>query len=108
MAGSSAQMTMTDPVFNVKVGGNVSGLGKKQHDEFVMGSGELSDYEFENGLLRPILKNVARFSDPGSIAFVFMDWRGNRILQDAAEGVFHELKNLIIWAKDKRGDGLIL
>lgn len=38
---------LTDPPYNVPIKGNVSGLGKKVHDEFVMASGELSAEEFQ-------------------------------------------------------------
>jgi DNA modification methylase len=34
-----------------------------------------------------------------------MDWRHMREMLDAAEGVFAELKNLIVWAKDNGGMG---
>ncbi len=103
--GLLAQLIFTDPVYNVKVAGNVSGLGKVKHGEFVQGSGELSDAEFEIQLLRPAFRNIARNSSPGAIAFLCMDWRGGRILQNAADGVFHELKNMIVWVKPNAGMG---
>ena len=35
-----AQMVFTDPPYNVPVNGHICGLGKVQHDEFVMASGK--------------------------------------------------------------------
>ena len=42
LGSEQARMVLTDSPYNVKIGGNVSGLGKKTHREFVQGSGELS------------------------------------------------------------------
>jgi DNA modification methylase len=105
MAGELAELVFTDPPYNVRISGNVSGLGKVQHGEFVVGSGELSDSEFSMQLLRPTLRNVARHCRGGAVGFVCMDWRGAPKLLDAAEGVFSELKNLIVWVKTNAGMG---
>ena len=40
LEGMLATAILTDPPYNVKIGGNVSGLGKKKHGEFVMASGD--------------------------------------------------------------------
>jgi 16S rRNA G966 N2-methylase RsmD len=42
-----AQMVFTDPPYNVRIDGNVGGLGKVRHREFAMASGEMSPAEFE-------------------------------------------------------------
>lgn len=105
LSGELAQMTFADPPYNVRIAGNVSGLGHRKHGEFVAGSGELTDGAFELQLLRPAFRNIAKYSGPGAIGFFCMDWRGGRILQDAAEGVFAELKNLIVWVKTNAGMG---
>lgn len=94
-----AQMIFTDPPYNVRIAGNVSGLGKVVHREFAMGSGEMSPGEFTLDLLRPSFRQIAAFSSPGAIAFVCMDWRHIREILDAADGVFPELKNVIVWSK---------
>ena len=44
--GERAQMVFTDPPYNVKIEGHVSGLGKVKHREFAMASGEMSEAEF--------------------------------------------------------------
>ena len=105
LAGDLAELVFTDPPYNVRIAGHVSGLGKVQHREFVMGSGELSDAEFSMQFLRPALRSVARSCQAGAIAFVCMDWRGAPRLLDAAEGVFPELKNLIVFVKSNAGMG---
>ena len=105
LAGATAQLVFTDPPFNVKIQGHVSGLGAAKHSEFVMGSGEMTDADFVMSLLRPVMHNLALFSDPGAIAFICSDWRALRHMQDAADGVLHELKNLIVWAKTNAGMG---
>lgn len=100
-----AELVFTDPPYNCRIGGNVSGLGRTRHDEFVMGSGEMSDAGFVTDLLRPAMRNMARFSQAGAIAFVCSDWRAYPRMLDAAAGVFHEQKNLIVWAKTNAGMG---
>lgn len=100
-----AALTVTDPPYNVKIAGNVSGLGKKVHGEFAMASGEMSRSEFTYQFLRPAFQLIADFSLPGAIAFVFMDWRHTRDVENAAEGVFKEHKNTICWVKSNAGMG---
>jgi hypothetical protein len=91
-----AEMCFLDPPFNVKAE-SISGLGKVKHGPFVMGSGELSRAEFIHDLIRPVFRHLTAFSKAGAIAFVCSDWRHLRDFQDAADGVFLEQKNLIVW-----------
>jgi len=51
MSGELAAATITDPPFNVKVDGFVSGLGQDSHREFAMASGEMTSEEFESFLM---------------------------------------------------------
>ena len=99
-----AQIIFTDPPYNVRIAGNVSGLGKAQHREFAMASGEMTPREFTN-FLRRALKNLAEFSVDGSIHFVCMDWRHIRELADAADDAYTELKNICVWSKSNAGMG---
>lgn len=103
--GARVQLTVTDPPYGCVIENNVSGNGAKKHENFVMGAGETSLAEFGMTLLRPALKCIATVSSPGAIAFVCMDWRGAPYLLDAAQGVFHEVKQLIVWAKTNGGQG---
>ncbi|MHA6724187.1 site-specific DNA-methyltransferase [Sphingomonas sp. RS2018] len=103
--GDRAHLIFTDPPYNCAIAGNVSGLGKVKHDNFVMGVGEQSMPEFAHTLLRPVFRCIVANAMPGAIAFVCIDWRAAPYLHDAAQGVFHEQKNLIIFNKTNAGMG---
>jgi DNA modification methylase len=103
MNGETAQMVFTDPPYNVKIEGNVGGLGAVKHREFAMASGEMSREQFV-GFLRSAFANLMRFSADGSIHFICMDWRHMGEMLEAG-AVYTELKNLIVWAKDNGGMG---
>jgi DNA modification methylase len=104
MAGEQAQMVFTDPPYNVAISGNVSGLGKTQHREFAMAAGEMTKPQFTR-FLAQAFKGLADYSTDGSIHFICMDWRHLSEVTDAADGIYSELKNLIIWVKDNGGMG---
>jgi DNA modification methylase len=82
----------------------VSGLGRRHHREFAMASGEMSSADFEIFLTR-CCTLLARFSVPGSMHFVCMDWRHMQELMAAAQGAYTELKNLCVWVKNNGGMG---
>ena len=104
LEGEKAQMVFTDPPYNVPVNGHICGLGKVQHDEFVMASGEMSEAEF-TAFLTKVTRNLASFSAEGSIHFICMDWRHMGELLAAGRDAYAELKNLIVWNKDNGGMG---
>jgi DNA modification methylase len=104
MSGDTAAMVFTDPPYNVKIDGNVSGLGTVQHREFAMASGEMTAAEFTKFLARACAM-LARHSNDGSIHFICMDWRHINELLAAGRETYAELKNLCIWAKDNAGMG---
>ena len=96
--GKLATAILTDPPYNVKIAGNVSGLGKKKHGEFKMASGEMSDIEFSDFLLTAH-KHCADHLVPGGIAFTFMDWRSIEALIAAGRAAGLILVNLAVWNK---------
>jgi DNA modification methylase len=104
LEGASADLVLTDPPFNVRVDGNVSGLGKVRHDEFAMASGEMSEAEF-TAFLSIFLGCAKAHSRAGAILFVFMDWRHLFELTCAGREQDLVLKNLVVWAKDNAGMG---
>lgn len=104
MDGKSARMVFTDPPYNVPIAGHVSGLGKIQHREFAFASGEMSKSQFV-AFLKQAFKNLCAHSLDGSIHFICMDWRHMAEMLEAGNGVYKELKNLIVWAKDNGGMG---
>jgi len=64
MGGATADMVFTDPPYNVPIDGHVSGLGKNQHTDFAMASGEMSSGEFQGFCARrssrwPVLADLA-------------------------------------------------
>jgi DNA modification methylase len=104
MNGEIAEMVFTDPPYNVRIDGHVSGLGATRHREFAMASGEMTGAEF-SAFLSSALQNLAAFSADGSIHFICMDWRHMAELLAAGQGAYAELKNLIVWVKDNGGMG---
>lgn len=104
LGAERAQMIFTDPPYNVPIAGHVSGLGKVRHREFAMASGEMSADAFTD-MLDQVCRNLVRFSEPGSIHFICMDWRHISELMEAGRHNYAELKNLVVWAKDNGGMG---
>ena len=82
-------------------------MGKNHHREFVMGAGEMSPPEF-TAFLRALFRNCVWFSKTGSIHYHCMDWRHIRELLDAADGVYSEHKQLVVWDKGTGGQGRLL
>jgi DNA modification methylase len=88
----------TDPPYNVKIDGFVSGLGKTRHREFAMGTGEMSREQFVAFLsatvaaIKPVLVD-------GAILYLCMDWRHGSELCEAAAQNDLEQKNLCVWTK---------
>jgi DNA modification methylase len=104
MAGEKAEMVFTDPPYNVPIDGHVGGKGAIKHQEFAMASGEMTEAEFTS-FLSDAFRNLVSHSLDGSIHFICMDWRHMSEVQRAAEGIYTELKNLIVWVKDNGGMG---
>ena len=104
LADERAAMIVCDPPYNVPIDGHVSGNGKVRHREFAFASGEMSPSEFI-AFLRAIFRMCVRFSVDGSIHYQFMDWRHLREILDAADGVYTEFKQLLVWNKRSAGQG---
>lgn len=99
-----ADLVFTDPPYNVKIDGHVSGLGAVKHREFAFASGEMSEAEFTS-FLAETLGNAAGVMREGAIAFVCMDWRHMTEVLAAGRECFTELKNLVVWNKTNGGMG---
>ncbi|WP_188643609.1 site-specific DNA-methyltransferase [Tsuneonella deserti] len=104
MGGDEADLVFTDPPYNVKIDGNVCGLGTVKHREFAFASGEMSRTQF-TGFLSETLGNIASVMRDGAIAYVCMDWRHMGELLAAGEEAFTEFKNLVVWNKTNGGMG---
>lgn len=97
-----AVLVFADPPYNVPINGHVSGTGR--HREFVMAAGEMSPPEFTT-FLRAAFRNCLRFSVGGSIHYHCMDWKHAREILDAADGVYDQFKQLVVWAKTNASMG---
>jgi DNA modification methylase len=106
MAGAKAALVFTDPPYNVRIDGNVSGLGKTRHREFEMASGEMDDVEFRAFLERKC-ELLARHSQHGSLHYICMDWRHMAALIAAGSKVYDELKAVCVWVKTNAGMGAL-
>ena len=102
--GAKAALIFTDPPYNVPIGGHVSGLGKVQHREFAMASGEMTSDEFRS-FLESVFGHMAAHSADGSIHYICMDWRHLGETLAAGGSIYAELKNLCVWVKSNGGMG---
>jgi DNA modification methylase len=103
MDGRKATVVISDVPYNVRIAGNVS-LGAIKRREFPMASGEMSEAEF-SGFLTRCFSLFAQHSRPGSLHYIFIDWRHLREMLSAGRRVYSEYKNLCVWAKDAAGMG---
>jgi len=104
LGGQKAQLVFVDPPYNVRIEGNVSGLGRTRHGEFAMASGEMSPADF-TAFLEQALTHHAAHSRAGALHFVCMDWRHASELLAASRRVYSECKNLCVWVKTNAGMG---
>lgn len=99
-----AAMVISDPPYNVPIKGHVGGKGKIQHREFAMASGEMSDREFIE-FLTDVFQNMTKFSQPGSVHSIFIDWHNVHEMLTAGLSVYNKLLNMCVWAKNQAGMG---
>ena len=104
MRGELAKIVVTDPPYNCKIKGHVCGLGKTQHEEFAMASGEMTDSEFAE-FISKFMQNLVKFSCDGSLSYIFMDWVGVKLLLTQGKKHYSELKNITVWNKGVGGMG---
>jgi hypothetical protein len=99
-----ADVVFADAPYNVPIHGHVGGNGAIHHREFAMACGEMTEEQFL-AFLTAALRLLARFSKPGSVHFLSMDWRHLRVLLDAGQRVYDQLLNLCVWVKNTAGMG---
>ena len=104
MADERAEFIFTDPPYNVRIDGHVSGLGRIKHREFAMASGEMSEDQF-TAFLSKVYALLCQCSSDGSIHQICMDWRHTREMLAAGDAHYTELKNVCIWNKSNAGMG---
>lgn len=102
MGSDTARCCFTDPPYNVKINGHVS--GSDRHDEFAMASGEMSPEAFAE-FLESALQNVAAHLMDGGIAFVCMDHAHLGELLTAGDRLFASRLNICVWDKGRGSMG---
>ncbi|ABE61681.1 DNA methylase N-4/N-6 [Nitrobacter hamburgensis X14] len=98
-----ASVAIPDQPYNDSIV-KIVGRGKIKHREFARASGELSPEQFVN-FQRQWMELCSEFSKPGSIHFVFIDWRHLSEALTAGHAVYSELKNVAVWCKTNAGQG---
>lgn len=101
MRGERARTCITDPPFNVNIQGHVSSKG---HAEFAMASGEMTPDEFTK-FLGTALKNAIDCTQDGGLHLIAMDHGHLRELFAAADTLYGDYLNMIVWAKTNAGMG---
>ena len=104
LGDEKAQLGLTDPPYGVPIAGHVSGLGKLQHREFAMGSVGMNSTELTE-FLRRSCALLAQYSKDGSLHYLFFSHHHMEALMAAANSVYDERKNLVVWVKTNAGMG---
>jgi DNA modification methylase len=104
LGATRVRSVWSDPPYNVRISGHVSGLGKVHHREFAMASGEMSEDQF-TAFLEAYLELAKEFSEPGSLHYVCMDGAHAWELLTAARRATLALKATCTWAKTNAGMG---
>jgi DNA modification methylase len=102
--GEKAAAAITDPPFNVRIDGHVSGNGRTTHREFAMASGEMSEAEFSD-FLHQTFQRISAYCRGGALIYSFMDWRHMAEILAAGRAASLDLLNLCVWAKTNGGMG---
>jgi hypothetical protein len=104
LGSERARAVFSDNPYNIKIPGNVSGLGRVKHGDFIMASGELSRAEF-TAFLAGVFVPLVKYSIDGAIHFQCIDHRHMREMLDAGEAAYGGMKTLICWDKQVPGMG---
>lgn len=89
-----ADLVFTDPPYNVRIDGHVSGLGRVRHNEFSMASGEMTESGFTD-FLATTLGLAAKASRDGAIHYVCMDWRHLTEISAAGRMTYDHRKSVV-------------
>lgn len=104
MAGQRAAAVFTDPPYNLRINGHVSGHGAVRHREFLMASGEMDELEYSR-FLQDVLELLARHCRDGAVLYTCIDWRHLAEILTAARATGCRLLNLCVWVKHNAGMG---
>ncbi len=104
MDGKEAAMVFSDPPYNVRIAGNVSGRGRVQHREFAEASGEMSRPEFV-AFLKAAIGPAADACREGAILYLCMDDKHLGDLLEAGYACNLQLLRICVWARTNGGMG---
>ena len=104
LGGQTIDLVFTDPPYNVRIDGHVSGLGRVRHSEFPMACGEMTEPDF-TAFLSTTLSLAAKASRDGALHYVCMDWRHLAKILSAGRKAYDQLLNLCVWNKNNGGMG---
>jgi DNA modification methylase len=106
LAGEKAAAVFTDPPYNVRVKGHVSGKGARQHREFPMAAGKLTEDAFCRFLVDAFGLMISHSVDGGTF-FACMDWRHVFEIVSAIRALGCAPLNLCVWVKTNGGMGAL-
>lgn len=98
LGNTAIDLIFSDPPYNVKIDGFVSGNGVVKHGEFAMASGEMSEDEFIEFLYFFLLYALANLKD-GCCVYLTIDWRHVDQLLAATKRCGLYLLNMCVWDK---------
>ncbi len=104
MGNELAALVFTDPPYNVKIDGHVSGNGAVAHREFEMAAGEMTTAEYRD-FLRTFSTNAHRYSAEGSLHYLCIDWRHVDDVLVVGREIYTKLVNICCWVKSNGGMG---
>jgi len=104
LGDTKADLVFTDPPYNVRIDGHVSGLGRVKHRDFAMASGEMTEDEFTL-FLKATLGAAVNASRDGALHYVCMDWRHLFETLSVGRTLYDSLLNMCVWNKDNGGMG---
>lgn len=102
--GRKADVSITDPPFNIKFSKFGFGKGRHRHGDFVEASGEMSEREFYS-LIHDALRVLHSSCSPSALIYAFMDWRHILELTAAGKQLGLPLLNVCVWVKPNGGLG---
>lgn len=103
MGNEKARIINCDPPYNLPTG---FFSGNKEHKDFAEGAGEMTDDEFAS-FLSLIMQRSVEYSVPGAIHYIFMDFRHQWHMCEAARRVYGSPvpKQTCVWYKDVFANG---
>jgi DNA modification methylase len=104
LAGGQAAAVFTDPPYNLKIQGVVSGKGAIVHREFLQGSGEMNQQDFTS-FLATAFTNSRAVTAPGGLIYSFMDHKHLEEILAASTSAGLTRINLCVWVKSNGGMG---